>query len=162
MNPILSFAKIPALICGAFITVAVSDCVAQTKDLFSRVEGQWGWLKDDALTCDKYPHTITFVDGKSRAKFETKAPAPPGPDGVPMNRYFYKVLGTDKNSITMRLENETHRSKSGDLVAWVLILKDENTYVWRQTDWASEKTTGELVRCGLTKSGPQPKLPAPN
>lgn len=152
MNYILSFAKNPILICGAFMTIAISDCVAQTKDLFSRVEGQWGWLKDEALTCNKYPHTITFVDGRSRAKFETKAPALQGPDGVPMDSYFYRVLDADKNSITMRLENEARRSKSGELVAWVLILKDENTYVWRQTDWATEKTSGELVRCGPTKS----------
>lgn len=132
----------------AWMSILASTCPglgnAQAPDVFSRVQGEWGWIDNKALACNSHPHMIAFVEGNTRARFETKAPVA---DGV-KNEYFYKVLSHDKDSITMRLETESKRTQNGELVSWTLILKGKDTYVWRQNDWTAGKTTSAIVRCG--------------
>lgn len=130
--------------CGGLLAVVLLPCVARGADVFDHVQGTWGWVDDKAMSCDTHPHVITFVDGKTRAQFEIKTPAK---NGAAASSYFYKVLSHDHKSITMRLERETEKSKSGSLVTWVLMLKDSDTYVWWRDDWPAGKTTGKIVRC---------------
>jgi len=139
MNSLFSLARSY----GGLLVVVLVPCVAHGADIFERVQGQWGWLDDKAMSCAAHPHVITFVDANARARFEMKAPSIKSVAGG----YFYQVLSHDKKSITMRLESETGRSKNGELVTWILMLKDSDTYAWRRDDWPAGKTTGKIVRC---------------
>lgn len=129
---------------GGFLALVLVSCAAHGADVFERAQGTWGWLDDQEMSCATHPHVITFVDGKTRARFEIKTSAK---NGAVTSSYFYKVLSRDHKSITMQLERETEKSKSGALVKWVLILKDSDTYVWWRDDWPSGKTIGKIVRC---------------
>lgn len=129
--------------CVGAASIALASCVMHGATVFERAHGEWGWLDDQSMSCASHPHAIAFVDGNRRAQFEIKAPTAAGA----ANRYFYRVLNHDGQSITMQLEAETEKSKDGAPIVWVFTLVDDNTYVWRRTDWPVEKTTGKIVRC---------------
>lgn len=114
--------------------------------LFQSVAGKWGWKDSPDYSCETNPHFITYSESNRRLTL-THAKPFIGVGGQSKTDSVYDVLYAESNKITVYLQGETRRTKSGDRVIWVLVLLDKDTYAWRRTDWEADEMTKHIVRC---------------
>ena len=123
---------------------------AFAQEALSLAEGKWRVITDGAVSCsdpEVNPHTIRFTPDRQTAIFETDRPFK-GAGGSMTNTYSYRVLGSSGNSIRMALTTETQKTESGELVVWIFLLIDKDTYTWSRTDWQRGMVTrGRWARC---------------
>jgi hypothetical protein len=125
------------ILLGSF-KAAIAANPEPNPNLFRLVEGTWGWKDVPANSCEQNPHVLSFAEGDK--KMILKYPK----TGA---QYVYQVLYSEKNQITMLIQDEERRTELGDRVIWVLVLNDKNGYQWRRTDWKSDARTKEIIRC---------------
>jgi hypothetical protein len=120
----------------AFVFIFPNFSAAGSSELsiFDKVEGYWIFHKKYPAGCKDDWTRIEFIENNSRARFESTKPIE-GRKGEKYTIYYYKVKGYDENSITLFLEKEDRKTKSGALITWVLVLVDDNTFVWRIAHW---------------------------
>jgi hypothetical protein len=117
------------------------DAQQSQTDIRARVAGRWRW---EHTTPDcKSGHVISFsTDGR----LMLLTPVPMKGDTGEVTRY--EILGYGPNAIRGRIIDETRRTDQGEIVAWDLILFEQDRYCWRRTDWPTEGCTQPIVRCG--------------
>ena len=116
------------------------------KDLFSLVEGTWGW--DDPKkggACKTNPEVISISADKKQATFKKSKPSKNLGTGRTETEWEYAILYAEGNKLTMLMKDEIRRTDTGSRVIWVLTLKNSNTYTWSRTDL--KETWGNVVRC---------------
>lgn len=136
--------KVLILTVCLLITFSNVNAEQPLNDIFLKVTGTWEW-KERIGTEKSNPHTIKFTDNNTTAVFTREKPIK-NQDGKFEDFYSYKVLSHDENTITMFLSGETRKTESGDLVIWILVLKDPDVYCWRRTDWKPTSCTKEIHR----------------
>jgi len=117
-------------------------------DIFSVVEGTWGWVDGDA-SCATNPHTITFNADRSLMMIVFRNDHTPKKDQFDKenSKAHYEVRGHSRSHIRGFMLDEKRLTDTGELVLWDLVLTGPNSYRWHRTDWPDDGYTGEVVRC---------------
>jgi hypothetical protein len=112
-------------------------------DVLAEIQGTWGWT-DGELSCETNPHTIRLSDDGRRLTFSYPHPIV---EETGRAESVYEVLGHGESTLRLFLTSETRRDAAGTLVEWDLIMLSPDAYVWRQSDWPAEVSTGLIERC---------------
>lgn len=100
-------------------------------------EGVWGWPEGEN-TCPLNPQRLEFSTDNETVTFRWDHTHDPA---------VYRILYHDSSSITMLLVGEDRLTDSGDSVVWQLLVKGEDRFCWRRTDWPSYACTPDLQKC---------------
>lgn len=146
-------AFISALLALVLPALALSQSLPENQDLrFQDIAtGTWG-LDADGVRCDENPHTIEFPpDGRTMVLRYAK-----GVGDKPPFVANYRLIGEGPGFLRMKLDGETRKTETGDLVEWDLVLLSADSYCWHRTDWQEGGCTKPATRCAERSSQEDP------
>lgn len=132
--------------------------------VYGLAEGTWDYAHGDS-TCLGNRHTISFSPDRKEMLLTFEQPA----DSATNQRVFrYRITAAGAGIladlpfvIRAKMEGETRKTNSGELVVWDLVMATPNRYHWHRTD--SPGVGGAIVRCDGTQPLEQwePRPPQP-
>lgn len=131
------------LISIIFLSGCSSVGIKQNFD--QNLNGRWAWSTVEN-PCTIQWHKIEVQDAQKTIVFENYKPFVQR-TGENTEFYSYNILGSVFNGYHIALESENRTDVDGEKITWFLIQKDENTYVWRRSDWAISGMTKPIYRC---------------
>jgi hypothetical protein len=128
------------------LAALAAACTMQrpTTEPFATIPGEWGFSKVDE--CASNPRVFSFHGNRKILRAAHQEDSEAG-DGDVRKVFEYDVLGASDRELHVSLRGETRLDGAGKPVTWHLVIFDENTLRWRQSDWAEDEFTPELVRC---------------
>ena len=133
---ILSMVSIPFM--------GVASNAKSDKNIFERVTGTWAWTKP-GKDCKSQPSDYIFGSNNKTMQIIGAKPTKMH-DRTTRDYVNYKVISSDNTSITMSMENETRKYKSGKPIVWKLVLVSKDKFFWEVVDRPGRQF-GPLVRC---------------
>lgn len=127
-----------------FAVLALSACSEPKLSPYQILPGDWGW--EDSDECASVPQSIRFSPDKKRMVIRQ---APMGADGrrEPALDVGYAIEGQSGNVLHTAMDKEERKDEAGRLVKWNLVVADQDTFCWRQTDWPPTACTKMIRRC---------------
>jgi hypothetical protein len=59
----------------------------------------------------------------------------------------YRIVSQSGSALRMQMEGETRETDGGSPVVWDLVMRSEDEYCWRRTDWPYRACTAPIRRC---------------
>ena len=108
------------------------------------VPGTWG---ESSEVCDSHPLTIRL--SADRAKLVVSSDSGVGfyPDGTMYPELTYQIIAEFPSVLRTVISNEERRTEKNEVVAWDLVMIDENRFCWHRLDWPQGGCTSVRVRC---------------
>jgi hypothetical protein len=112
--------------------------------VFSIIAGEWGFAEIDE--CATNSRIFSFHKNRKilRATHQEISEAGHGD----LRKVFeYDILNVSPHELHVSLRGETRLDSAGQPVTWYLVVFDNDTLRWRQSNWKAGEFTSELVRC---------------
>ena len=135
------------LFLAAAIVASASACTtfkSATSPPYSIIAGEWGFSEIDE--CSTNPRTFTFHKS-GRILRATHQEISEAGKGDLRKVFDYDVLDASTGELHVSLHGETRLDSAGKPVTWHLVIFDNDTLRWRQSDWKADEFTSELTRC---------------
>lgn len=117
------------------------------EDPFFRLSGTFGRPFTADSDCQTNPHTVRFLQGNHRARFEWPNLVEDY-EGKPRVFAEYSVQGLDGNGIIMALDGESRLTEAGEPVVWIMRpVARPDGYCWGRTDWPAARCIAVTLRC---------------
>jgi hypothetical protein len=128
------------------LIIFLSGCAVNTKTEFDlNLSGKWAWSSAED-SCSVEWHKV-YVDEKQRVIiFENSKPYEQY-TGERTRFYKYKIIKKLFNGYHVALESEQRKDEDGKVVTWYFLQKDDNSYIWRRSDWPQDGGTETIYRC---------------
>jgi len=99
--------------------------------LVRSLSGKWA-VSSESEGCETGALHIRFSDDQRYMYIEHGKPYMWHDQQINLTKYL--LLYSEGSSITMYIEGEDRRTKQGDRVIWLIILKNPSEYAWRRYD----------------------------
>lgn len=151
--------------------VMIANASAQTPvaltsaEVVANIAGTWvdGPESDEPGICSEGEHRIWLVrDADDRlifheawaGQFMTTSQSGKHKTGVAR----LLPLGADASgpgALAIRYDGEKRVMPDGDLVEWLLIMPDKESFYWKRRDWTGDDRTAASIRCPSPRKPPQ-------
>jgi hypothetical protein len=111
------------------------------------MEGQYEQVNDPDNACATNPATLSVTRNPDHLAFDWPVPFEIY-DGSTRSGVTYDLIEERSDALVLRLEGETRRTDSGDLVIWLLRpTADRSGFCWGRTDWPLVRCESPYQRC---------------
>ncbi|OCQ23761.1 hypothetical protein A7985_07420 [Pseudoalteromonas luteoviolacea] len=119
----------------------------QEDDIRSVLAGKWGWASQKNKCAPEHSITITFNDTGSKMYHSSQSGLALTTSEETYDRIVYSILAEGDKLLRTIVINETQKTEEGEMFLWDLILKDDKSFCWKQSEWPEGHCTERLVRC---------------
>ena len=116
-------------------------------DIRKSLTGDWGW--SDQIDSCKSEHaiTISFNDAGTKMYHTSKSGLHLSTSTVQYEKIIYSILSEGDKYLRTIVINETQKTDDGEMFLWDLILLDDESFCWKQSEWPEGHCTAKLLKC---------------
>ena len=113
---------------------------------YNVLPGKWGWRGSD--DCQVAPEVVSISEREKRM-YLSHFPEDENGNRQSHRESKYTILGSIPNGLILALDGEPRLDATGGPVTWNLVLRNEDEYCWRRSDWPVDHCTKPINRCEI-------------
>ncbi|WP_434950578.1 hypothetical protein ACRWQL_13855 [Shewanella sp. HL-SH4] len=109
--------------------------------------GKWDWSNQEDSCNTDHVINISFNDTGTKMYHSSQSGMRLTTSDESYEEIVYSILSEGDKYLRTIVINETQKTDNGEMFLWDLVLKDDNSFCWKQSEWPEGHCTEKLIKC---------------
>ena len=109
--------------------------------------GKWDWSNQEDSCNTDHVINISFNDTGTKMYHSSQSGMRLTTSDESYEEIVYSILSEGDKYLRTIVINETQKTDNGEMFLWDLVLKDDKSFCWKQSEWPEGHCTEKLIKC---------------